>query len=166
MLPPCSSSLVNSSHSYDETITNRHPRNDALALLPRLLLDFRRATAAMRSLMLDACLSSMQARKIENTLSMKAEDGWSKAMFSSRARSQSSAVYHGSYTVVPSVLCLLVLSSFSLFFCLLYFVFCLIWRAESEDAYRLYVAVLHWSILLCFHNRKHIEMWNVLVCSA
>ena len=33
MLPPCSSSLVSSSHSYDETITNRHPRNDALALL-------------------------------------------------------------------------------------------------------------------------------------
>ena len=33
MLPPCSSSLVSSSHSYDETITNRHPRNDALAQL-------------------------------------------------------------------------------------------------------------------------------------
>ena len=33
MLPPCSSSLVSSSHSYDETITNIHPRNDALALL-------------------------------------------------------------------------------------------------------------------------------------
>ena len=33
MLPPCSSSLVSSSHFYDETITNRHPRNDALALL-------------------------------------------------------------------------------------------------------------------------------------
>ena len=33
MLPPCSSSLVSSSHSYYETITNRHPRNDALALL-------------------------------------------------------------------------------------------------------------------------------------
>ena len=33
MLPPCSSSLVSSSHSYDETVTNRHPRNDALALL-------------------------------------------------------------------------------------------------------------------------------------
>ena len=32
MLPPCSSSLVSSSHSYDETTTNRHPRNDALAL--------------------------------------------------------------------------------------------------------------------------------------
>ena len=31
MLPPCSSSLVSSSHSYDETITNRHPRNDAAA---------------------------------------------------------------------------------------------------------------------------------------
>ena len=33
MLPPCSSSRVSSSHSYDETITNRQPRNDALALL-------------------------------------------------------------------------------------------------------------------------------------
>ena len=33
MLPPCSSSLVSSSHSCDETITKRHPRNDALALL-------------------------------------------------------------------------------------------------------------------------------------
>ena len=31
MLAPCSSSLVSSSHSYDETITNRHPRNDAAA---------------------------------------------------------------------------------------------------------------------------------------
>ena len=31
MLPPCSSSLVSSGHSYDETITNRHPRNDAAA---------------------------------------------------------------------------------------------------------------------------------------
>ena len=31
MLPLCSSSLVSSSHSYDETITNRHPRNDAAA---------------------------------------------------------------------------------------------------------------------------------------
>ena len=31
MLPPCSSSLVSSSNSYDETITNRHPRNDAAA---------------------------------------------------------------------------------------------------------------------------------------
>ena len=31
MLPPCSSSLVSPSHSYDETITNRHPRNDAAA---------------------------------------------------------------------------------------------------------------------------------------
>ena len=31
MLPPCSSSFVSSSHSYDETITNRHPRNDAAA---------------------------------------------------------------------------------------------------------------------------------------
>ena len=31
MLPPCSSSLVSSSHSYCETITNRHPRNDAAA---------------------------------------------------------------------------------------------------------------------------------------
>ena len=31
MLPPCSSSLVSSSHSYDETITNRHPRNHAAA---------------------------------------------------------------------------------------------------------------------------------------
>ena len=31
MLPPCSSSLVSSSHSYDETINNRHPRNDAAA---------------------------------------------------------------------------------------------------------------------------------------
>ena len=31
MLPPCSSSLVSSSHSYDKTITNRHPRNDAAA---------------------------------------------------------------------------------------------------------------------------------------
>ena len=29
MLPPCSSSLVSSSNSYDETITNKHPRNDA-----------------------------------------------------------------------------------------------------------------------------------------
>ena len=36
MLPPCSSSLVSSSHSYDKTITNRHPRNDALALLSPL----------------------------------------------------------------------------------------------------------------------------------
>ena len=73
-----------------KTITNRHPRNDALAQLsppsvvlqkggrnfPRPLLYFRRAAAAMRSLKLDACLSSMQARRIiENTLSMKAEDG-------------------------------------------------------------------------------------------
>ena len=33
MLPPCSSSLVSSSHSYDETITNIHPRNDAAACL-------------------------------------------------------------------------------------------------------------------------------------
>ena len=34
MLPPCSSSLVSSSHYYDETIiTNRHPRNDAAAFL-------------------------------------------------------------------------------------------------------------------------------------
>ena len=33
MLPPCSSSLVSSSHSYDETTTNRHPRNDAAASL-------------------------------------------------------------------------------------------------------------------------------------
>ena len=33
MLPPCFSSLVSCSHSYDETITNRHPRNDAPALL-------------------------------------------------------------------------------------------------------------------------------------
>ena len=33
MLPPCSTSLVSSSHSYDEAIINRHPRNDALALL-------------------------------------------------------------------------------------------------------------------------------------
>ena len=33
MLPPCSSSLVSSSHSYDETITNRHSRNDAAACL-------------------------------------------------------------------------------------------------------------------------------------
>ena len=31
MLPPCSSSLVSCSHSYDKTITNRHPRNDAAA---------------------------------------------------------------------------------------------------------------------------------------
>ena len=31
MLAPCSSFLVSSSHSYDETITNRHPRNDAAA---------------------------------------------------------------------------------------------------------------------------------------
>ena len=31
MLPPCSSSLVSSNHSYDETITIRHPRNDAAA---------------------------------------------------------------------------------------------------------------------------------------
>ena len=31
MLPACSSSLVSSSHSYDETITIRHPRNDAAA---------------------------------------------------------------------------------------------------------------------------------------
>ena len=31
MLPPCSSSLVSSSHSYDETITKRHPRNDTAA---------------------------------------------------------------------------------------------------------------------------------------
>ena len=31
MLPPCSSSLVSSSHSYDETITNRDPRKDAAA---------------------------------------------------------------------------------------------------------------------------------------
>ena len=31
MLPPCSSSLVSSSHSYDETITIRHPRKDAAA---------------------------------------------------------------------------------------------------------------------------------------
>ena len=31
MLPPCSSSLVSSSNSYDETITNRHPQNDAAA---------------------------------------------------------------------------------------------------------------------------------------
>ena len=31
MLPPCSSSLVSSSHFYDETITIRHPRNDAAA---------------------------------------------------------------------------------------------------------------------------------------
>ena len=29
MLPPCSSSLVSTSNSYDETITNKHPRNDA-----------------------------------------------------------------------------------------------------------------------------------------
>ena len=29
MLPPYSSSLVSSSNSYDETITNKHPRNDA-----------------------------------------------------------------------------------------------------------------------------------------
>ena len=69
----------------------------------------------MRSLKLDACLLSMQARRIENTLSIKAEDGRIKAMFSSRARSQSSAVYRGSYTAVPSVLCLVVLSSFSSF---------------------------------------------------
>ena len=45
------------------------------------LLYFRRAAAAMRWLKHDACLSSMQARRIENTLSMKAEDGWIKAMF-------------------------------------------------------------------------------------
>ena len=31
MLPSCSSSLVSSSNSYDETITNKHPRNDAAA---------------------------------------------------------------------------------------------------------------------------------------
>ena len=31
MLPPGSSSLVSSSHSYNETITNMHPRNDAAA---------------------------------------------------------------------------------------------------------------------------------------
>ena len=31
MLPPCCSSLVSSSNSYDETITNKHPRNDAAA---------------------------------------------------------------------------------------------------------------------------------------
>ena len=31
MLPPCSSSLVSSSHSYDETINIRHPRNVAAA---------------------------------------------------------------------------------------------------------------------------------------
>ena len=31
MLPPCSFSLFSSSHSYDETITIRHPRNDAAA---------------------------------------------------------------------------------------------------------------------------------------
>ena len=31
MLPPCSCSLFSSSHSYDETITIRHPRNDAAA---------------------------------------------------------------------------------------------------------------------------------------
>ena len=31
MLPACSSSLVSSSHCYDETITNRHLRNDAAA---------------------------------------------------------------------------------------------------------------------------------------
>ena len=31
MLPPCSSSLVSSSHSYDEKITIRNPRNDAAA---------------------------------------------------------------------------------------------------------------------------------------
>ena len=29
MLPPCSSSLASSSNSHDETITNKHPRNDA-----------------------------------------------------------------------------------------------------------------------------------------
>ena len=29
MLPPYSSSLVSSSNSYDKTITNKHPRNDA-----------------------------------------------------------------------------------------------------------------------------------------
>ena len=32
---------------------------------------------------------------------------------------------------------------FSIFFCLLYFEFCFTWRVESEDVYRLYVAVLH-----------------------
>ena len=31
MLPACSSPLVSSSNSYDETITNKHPRNDAAA---------------------------------------------------------------------------------------------------------------------------------------
>ena len=40
---------------------------------PRPLLYFRRAAAATRSLKLDTCLSSMQARRIENTLSMIAE---------------------------------------------------------------------------------------------
>ena len=33
ILLPCSSSLVSSSNSYDETITSRHPRNNALAQL-------------------------------------------------------------------------------------------------------------------------------------
>ena len=30
MLPLCSSSLVSSSHSYDETVTNRHPATSSL----------------------------------------------------------------------------------------------------------------------------------------
>ena len=74
MLPACSSSLVSSSHSYDETITKRHPRNDAAACVrcvlhplplplssclgcipPLIGLHFRRFYAVVSSLFLLLC---------------------------------------------------------------------------------------------------------------
>ena len=48
--------------------------------VPRPLLCLRGAAAATRSLKLDACLSSMQARRMENALSMNADDGWISAV--------------------------------------------------------------------------------------
>ena len=97
MLPPYSSSLVSSSHSYDETITNRHPRNDALAVLspPSVVLQKGgRGNAVAKA----RCLSLVHARAENREHSLhEAEDGSIKAMFSSRARSQSSAVYRGTF---------------------------------------------------------------------
>ena len=112
MLPPCSSSLVSSSHSYDEIITNIQPRNDALALLspPSVVLqEGGRGNAVAKA----RCLSLVHVSGIQIIQRNIDPCQWCDVQqFSSQARSQSSAVYHGSYTAVPSVLCLVVLSFF------------------------------------------------------
>ena len=104
MLPPCSSSLVSSSHSSDETITNRHPRNDALALLspPSVVLQKGgRGNAVARA----RCLSLVDV-------------------------------------------CLL----FSLFFCLLYFEFCLTWESRERRCL---------SFICCRITLKYFIMFNL-----